>query len=1551
MLVVDADGSWRACEFARRSLRVPSDCSWSEAWESSDVRGLRSALGAFELPCDHCGGCAALAEDSGAFAWAPAVADYGRSDGSPLDQAPRHLTLRLPSVGTMPAGPLESLESLLPELQSITIDCDSLPGDRAELRWLRSRREAAPELLLHLRVRKLGDASAVLAACAGLRVGEVELVVDTPTDPEMAALRQLGVSLGARARVRFVLRPENWFDFERAAQCASRCGLPLEWRFVDYDGRSPLSSLDHEQLSLVKTLVASAWRRFQGEARPASVDEGSFFFLVDGLRRLLEQRLQASIGQDGAPGPASKAPLRMPPFDHPWFSVEELGAGAIEAWLSVSSDPTFAEWFHAELRTGSVAASMRTNALVRLLCQKLTAEHSWPEGCEALASLYRSAKSRARLVAADDSLVANFDLRAFDGPWLHRLGIDEPQRKRPFSIGKPREPREGSVADCTVLVPSYGHGAYVQETIRSVLAQTYTAFRLLVVDDCSKDDTVAKAREIQDPRLEVRVNETNLGLGDSILAALATVDTPFLALLNSDDLFHPNRLQRCLEKLQQDREIQLVTTAMSLVDSKGGQLTPDNVSLVFDGRRVCDWVQWYDRESPRQEVPKDQLFGALLERNFLATSSNLVVRTDWLRAQAERLRGLKYCLDWQLFLDAARQQVHCHVPEPLVAYRLHPDNTVWFRGGRRWSFFMEVNRVVAGALVAAVAEIEDPTARLARLLELVSRHVLRNREADGIALFVSSVATSSDFDRCAAADPRIGEALLSLEAAAANSLRLRDDADEAAEDGRRLGSKLRAALDAVARELLVGERSRADGLQSYADSLEARLRTSYADAQHIENERGRLARELGEATARLAESQRTEASARQLVADQQARAQALHQDLEAARSQLALVAELRSLVLGELAATRKALEAARGESEALRGTRDQLTQRVEDLQRQLDAVQSQHDQLLAQCDELVRRADRRESEVAEQRAAAEAELGALKTDLDAAAASHALTRSELAAVESQRDATRLDLERVKSEAEHWRTEFEASQSKATDLGTRLAAESEQLAASKQTIERLEKQRAALAQSESKGLERITALEKSREYRIGSFFWNTLPLSFMARRGKKWFNRIVDSKNRLSLWLGAKFGRHKAEGVAVVASCWHWPIYSHTFVYQEMIGLTHMGLDVRMFHWADNDASELQPAFSYLASHRTQIKPVWENHFRDKEHFEKTKPGRLRALLERISAVTGQTVEELEANHFVIQACTFARMAELAGARYIHTYFFYDQTFMGLVASWLLEIPRGISCYADHMLDDFPFKMVGLQIELADVVVATSARIKQELSAKSGGRFDDRIVVKPNGVDGARFPIMERPVREPGGLFEVISVSRIEPKKGLIHLTEAIAILKSRGHKVVAHVIGAHDPHSKGSLEYLNDLKARIEELGVEKEVILHGMKMQEEIRPILQRSRAFVSPYVELATGDKDGIPTAMLEAMAAQLPVVTTDSGSILEVVDDGVEALVVPQRDSKAFAAALERLITDPELERRLSRAARQRFDRQFDIKVTERVFHARVAALLAERAASSA
>jgi glycosyltransferase involved in cell wall biosynthesis len=1536
---------------------------------------LQQQHAAGQLPLPRCGACACRVQ-----AEVPAPLLARALPGAPPGQD-EGLTVVL-RAGELPAAALEFVRAHWTRIARLVVEVPS--GRLADLgERLAAVEPVAAEAVaagaarptLSLRLTECSDASGWREALAGWVVDGIEVTVLRVAPPVLATARTVAAALTCPLRARFVLAPDTWYELEGVANSCAAAEVALELCVLDRGGAEPLAALSLEDLTFVKDVLAGAWSRFGGAQRPRSLGERAYELLLAEVRAVLRREVQADLQSARC---QTTALLQLPPPDHAWCVDATLAPWWHGHLFGHGHLPAVREWLLQLVAKPAGREAVRKQPWLRALVQRLACDQRVPELLELLRAVYGAPRARPRLIADDQAFAAGFPLQPFGGPWAARLGLHElPTRKRPFAVGKPRPATAAAGgAVVTVLIPAYRHAAYIEETLRSVLAQKFTDHRVLVVDDGSPDDTVAKAQSVVDPRITVRRNPANLGLGNSVLQALASIDTPFVALLNSDDLFHPDRLQRCLQVLRERPEVQLVTTGMALVDDVGGELTPANASLVLDGKLVFDWVHWFARMQPPTDLPQDQVFAALLERNFLVTSSNLVVRTEWLRRQAPALQSLKFCLDWQLFLEAALDDALHHLPEPLLAYRLHATNTVWFREGRRWAYYLEVNRVAAEALRRFAARGRGAgEAAVVRVLEAIAAHLTANRETDGFALFLNTVFDALAVDRFAVESPRVQGLVQQLNDLAEQVRRARDEAEAAlAERG---GGQ-------VAKRLLLGdlEQERADGerdtrrwLQGYADSLEARLADCWAGRHDIESQKADLARRVEELQAKLEVLAAAERRSGVLEAD----LAGLRQDNAGLRGELAALRDIGVAIERELNALRTERDGFAGRVAAVDGQRVAAEARAAGAEAQAETAKARaataEAQVLQVGQELLREREEA-SRAAEALDAVRSELASSQADLATQTEAVRAAREQLALRE--RDVEQL-ARRVADLEAAWRAErmvaaslgaqrddqvaelavlraHLASAQNAVANGTAAAKDlREQLAAAeRRSQERLaaadQRHQQALAAAAQVGQE-LAALRRSREFRAGNFFWNKMPLGYMSRRGKKWYHKLLDAKSRLGMVGGRLLRkRHRASGTAVVAACWQWPIYSHTFVYQEMIGLTQLGLDVRLFHWELGDTSQLHKAFGYLAEHRTQLQPVWDNHLKDREHFEKTKPGRLRAFLERISAATGKPVAELENDSLVLQGCTFARMAELAGASYLHSYFFYDQSFMAMQAAWLLDLPRGVSCYADHMLADYPFKLVPLHVELCSVIVATSARIKRELSQMTGGKYDAKIIVKPNGVDGARFPPVRRGARKAGEPFEVVSISRIEPKKGLIHLVEAVAQCKQRGQRVIAHIVGSKDPHSRGSLEFAEEFERRIAELGVQDQVILHGMKRQEELPPILQRCRAFVAPYVEMSSGDKDGIPTAMLEGLASGLPVVTTDSGSILEVVTDGVEGIVVPQRDSAAFAAALGRLIEDPQLELRMAKAARDRFDREFDIRVTERRLHERVAKLVARRPAAA-
>ena len=1555
VLVVDADGALRACEFGSATLADgPSaggrDLDWSAVWQGAPLRRLRVALTNGTLPGWHCGGCIRSCRAEGIHPQLPLLREYGAVAASTGKGGPHHLMVRVPS-GPLAAGVDVLVASLLPRLQKLTLIADELVANGGLAELMARLRSLSPRPAVVLRIAAVGDADAAIDLLVGTGITEIEIELSSGAFAELETARVVAQSLGAALRARFVPTPAAWFELEDAAlRCAVEPVVPLELRLEDGSGSVPLATVAVEDLAFVRACIATTWDRLGVEARPRSLGERAFSDLLARLRGLLQQQAAAALVEHA---PAAMAAVALPPLHHSWCSSPARRDDWMRTVLGQGDHSVVRAWLQQQLASDDARARLVDTDWLRLLTQRVAAEVRMPQALEALRSLYADSKQRTALVAADAAFAERTPLAAFGGPWAVRLGLGRLKaRKRPFAIPKANPAVAGS-PDVTVLIPSYRHEDYVVDAIRSVLAQRGGGVQVLVVDDCSPDGTVQNARSVKDPRVTVSVNEENLGLGNSVLRALERVTTPFVAILNSDDVFHPDRIARCRAVLLANASVQLVTTGLALIDHDGTEITTANASLVLDGQQVYDWVHWYRGVTPPADLPPDQVFARLLESNFLATSSNLVVRTEWLRQQSESLRSLKYCLDWQLFLEAALEGALHHLPEPLAGYRLHATNTVWFREGRRWSYYLEVNRVASTALqrFAATGRADDEKGVM-RVLDAIEAHLSRNRETDGYAMLLNSAVDSLRLDGLAAASAAVQQRIQNLNRAAEEVRVACDRARAEPAGGVDRHQALRILLGDLAAEQARSEHDLRQGLQGYCDALEGRLRECWDGRHQVENEKSMALGRVADLDRRTAEL--TQQVARIPELDRQS--ELLRMDSSALRTDNDALRTDNAAVRSDREAARVEVERGRQDLAIALSERHAILNQVEVVRRDLDAVQAERElvgrELAAATAE--RERFRRESEDARADGARlRDELGLARNVRD-----HYAHQLQVAAADLERELAKLrelDLALVRGEETRQRTQAELEA--ATADGRRLAVDlvavrSELESAAAEVRELTEAKRellrtgAALQSTITSLRDELSKLGTSREFRSGNFLWNKLPLGYMSRRGKKWYRRMLDAKNRGLMWLSRLFGRSKSTtGTAVVAACWQWPIYSHTFVYQEMLGLTHMGLDLKLFLWEQGDLGQLHKAFDYLKDHNVQLQPVWEIHLRDRDHFEKTKPGRLRAFLEKVAKATGRTVDDLEKEPIVLQGCTFARMAEMSGANYLHSYFFYDQSFMVMQAAFLLDIPRGVSCYADHMLDDYPWKLVPLQVELSSVVVATSARIKRELSAKSNGKYDDKIIVKPNGVDGARFPAVARTPRQQGEPFHVVSISRIEPKKGLTHLVEAVAELKKRGKIVVAHVIGSKDLHSKGSADYAEQFDRLIRDLGLGDQIVQHGMVKQEDMAPILKQCRAFVAPYVELGSGDKDGIPTAMLEGLASGLPVITTNSGSILEVVDDGVEGLVVPQRNSVAFAEALEKLIGDPLLEQRMSTAARARFDREFDIRVTEKRLHERVSRLLAQ------
>lgn len=200
------------------------------------------------------------------------------------------------------------------------------------------------------------------------------------------------------------------------------------------------------------------------------------------------------------------------------------------------------------------------------------------------------------------------------------------------------------MAKVTVLMPTYNVAPYVKEAIDSVLLQTYRDFELLVIDDCSTDNTVAIVRQINDPRIRVVQNERNLGLAENLNRGLSLISTEYVSRMDGDDIAEPQWLER---------EVSILDSHPDIGICGGG----------FERFGSCKSLVRFP------EHHEDCLANMLFE-------CSIIVPT--FRMSLYRNRGLRYrtdafpAEDYQFWAECLRITKAHNIQETLFRYRMHP---------------------------------------------------------------------------------------------------------------------------------------------------------------------------------------------------------------------------------------------------------------------------------------------------------------------------------------------------------------------------------------------------------------------------------------------------------------------------------------------------------------------------------------------------------------------------------------------------------------------------------------------------------------------------------------------------------------------------------------------------------------------------------------------------------------------------------------------------------------------------------------------------------------
>jgi glycosyltransferase involved in cell wall biosynthesis len=221
----------------------------------------------------------------------------------------------------------------------------------------------------------------------------------------------------------------------------------------------------------------------------------------------------------------------------------------------------------------------------------------------------------------------------------------------------------------SVIVATFNGGRFIEETIRSVLRQSLTAFELIVVDDGSTDDTVQRVKSIRDARIQI-LEQANQGAPAAMNSGIALARGRYVSLLDHDDLWAETALQRHVEFLERNPGVSATFSWSGLIDERGRHMGLHS-------------ARWRGPISFRQ----------LLEDYVVGTSSSLVLRRDAVLAAGGFDADFPRCQDCELVLrmSLAGPGCVCAIPEELTLYRRHAGqmSSDWTAMQAEWNRMLE----------------------------------------------------------------------------------------------------------------------------------------------------------------------------------------------------------------------------------------------------------------------------------------------------------------------------------------------------------------------------------------------------------------------------------------------------------------------------------------------------------------------------------------------------------------------------------------------------------------------------------------------------------------------------------------------------------------------------------------------------------------------------------------------------------------------------------------------------------------------------------------------
>ena len=369
-----------------------------------------------------------------------------------------------------------------------------------------------------------------------------------------------------------------------------------------------------------------------------------------------------------------------------------------------------------------------------------------------------------------------------------------------------------------------------------------------------------------------------------------------------------------------------------------------------------------------------------------------------------------------------------------------------------------------------------------------------------------------------------------------------------------------------------------------------------------------------------------------------------------------------------------------------------------------------------------------------------------------------------------------------------------------------------------------------------------------------------------------------------------------------------PALSATFVYHEILALRGKGFGVLPVSVHPPAAPATEEVARTLAAETVLLYPLGAPSFLSAAVWWKLRhPLRYlttaRMLLGDMGRLGFVTRDAAGLFYRFLAAARLARILKRHGCRHLHAHFAHVPTDIAMYAARLAGITFSFTSHANDLFERG--WLLREKVWRAACAVTISEYNRRFLVSR--GADGSKIMIVRCGVETGRFLPSSLTLHsmEGRGLPVIGSLGRLVEKKGFDTLLQAAGILARQGRRFRIEIAGS------GPLE--GDLKALAGEEGIADRIAFLGPVANDRVPEWLAGLDQFVLACRVDRNGDRDGIPVALMEAMAAGIPVVSTMVSAIPELIGDGASGLLAPPADAPALAAAMARLLEDGELRRR--------------------------------------